>query len=71
MDDRKTKMLRDQRDRERREARAAAAARGEVQEPPAATGTSPIRDMPGTGQSLMPLQPDVTMDEPSAQSDDE
>jgi len=71
MDDRKTKMLRDQRDRERREARAAAAVRGEVQEPPAATSTSPIRDMPGRGQSLMPLQPDATMDEPSAQSDDE
>jgi len=63
MDDRKTKMLQDQRDRERREARAAAAARGEVQGP-SPEPTSPIRDMPGTVQSLMP-QPEVTMDEPS------
>lgn len=60
-------MLRDQRDRERREARAAAAARGEVQET-SPEPTSPIRDMPGAGQSLMSSQPD---DEPPSYDDDE
>jgi len=59
LDDRKTKMLRDQRDRERREARAAAVARGDAQSPP----LSPVsQDMPGTGQSLVTLRSDVTMD---------
>jgi hypothetical protein len=70
LDDRKTKMLRDQRDRERREARAAAVARGEVEETPQAISSS-IGDMPGTGQSLMPLQPNVSMDSPPAYDDSE
>ena len=63
-------MLRDQRDRERREARAAAAARGEV-EPTSETIQSSIGDMPGTGQSLMPLQPDAVMDSPPAYEEDD
>jgi hypothetical protein len=63
-------MLRDQRDRERREARAAAVARGEVEQTPQAISSS-IGDMPGTGQSLMPLQPDVSMDRPPAYDDSE
>jgi len=65
LDDRKTKMLRDQRDRERREARAAAAAQHEAQSsPPISPASLPTSDMPGTGHSLVTLRSDVTMDSP-------
>jgi hypothetical protein len=49
-------MLRDQRDRERREAQAAAAARESQTPPPVSPASSPIRDMPGTGHSLVTLR---------------
>jgi hypothetical protein len=56
MDDRKTKMLNDERERERREAhaaamaRAAAAATSSTQED--SVPASPPRFMPGSGQAL-------------------
>jgi len=62
LDDRKTKMLRDQRDRERREAQAATAANREVPSSPSISPAS--SDMPGTGHSLVTLRSDVMMDNP-------
>jgi len=56
LDDRKTKMLRDQRERERREAQAAAAARETQTVPPISPASSAIPDMPGTGRSLVSLR---------------
>jgi hypothetical protein len=71
LDDRKTKMLRDQRDRETREARVAAAARREAEASSLSPASSPIRDMPGTGHSLVTLRSDVTMDSPPGYHEDD
>lgn len=58
-------MLRDQRDRERREARAAAAARAQAEQTTTTTSSapsSPKRNMPGEGQSLLAIRPEETTD---------
>jgi hypothetical protein len=70
LDDRKTKMLRDQRDRETREARMAAAAR-EAEASSLSPASSPIRNMPGTGHTLVTLRSDVTMDSPPGYHEDD
>jgi hypothetical protein len=51
-------MLRDQRERERREARAAAAMREATTPSPDLAASSPMRNMPGTGRSLVAETPD-------------
>ncbi|KZP33032.1 hypothetical protein FIBSPDRAFT_774381 [Athelia psychrophila] len=63
LDDRKTKLMRDQRERERREARAAAVAAGTLEEHQAPsesmgspTPSSPHPNMPGEGRSLLTIQ---------------
>ncbi|KAF7965210.1 hypothetical protein HWV62_45069 [Athelia sp. TMB] len=63
LDDRKTKMLRDQREREQREARAVAAAKTASQEHQAPSSsmdspdpTSPGPDMPGVGHNMITVR---------------
>jgi len=64
-------MLRDQRDRETREARMAAAARREAEASSLSPASSPTRDMPGTGHTLVTLRSEVTMDSPPGYHDDD
>lgn len=72
LDDRKTKSLRDQRERERREARAVAAANATLDEnraPSELMGsppTSPSPSMPGDGRSLISIR---SVDEGDEDSD--
>jgi hypothetical protein len=70
MDDRKTKLLRDERDKERREARTAVLARqAELREtapiPRDLSSPSPTSQMPGSGHSLR-----VTNDTPPPYGDE-
>jgi hypothetical protein len=72
MDDRKTKMLRDQREREQREARAAITAqRAELQESPALPAFVPpsrTDRMPGFGSVLGVGKDDPSYDDDSLDS---
>jgi hypothetical protein len=67
MDDRKTKMLRDQREKELREARAAVAVRqAELRESsPVPSSPSPTDGMPGSGHIL-----GMNTDDPPSYDDD-
>lgn len=73
MDDRKTKMLNDQREKERREARAAAAARHAAESsanPPAPPSPSnDARGMPGSGHVLGMERPSYDVDQDDGMDD--